>query len=768
MPVTTKDATPELNLEHKQAPAGTGVGLLGADDETGVVEAIVSVTGIRDAVSDRIIPGAYAKTIAARNPKGIFGHDWGRWTAKTLEAKELMPGDPALPKHTPQGQPWPAAAGAVYVKAQFNLNTTDGRDAYQNVKFFGPECEWSVGYQVPPRGAVKAAGGGRDIKQMDWYEYSPVLFGAAPMTGTLDIKAATAGPPGDDDEDGRDAGDPSDPVTEQADAGDPDIAALHEAAMTEMDEQQLGWDAIDAASAIDAGEEGLAGAEDEYDHDQHDGGDGSGKGAKAIIVEGDDGPYVLEIKDAGGARSARVSDKPWSDFKAADYSPAQYHRACLIHDHGPGVPDDKDHCKLPVREPSGTLNRNGVHAAAAALAGSRGGVDAPDEAKGKARAALRGHYRTLGEEPPESLTESKAAGQEVTPADVAATDRLRHWYTHGGGAAEIDWGTPGDFARCSAIAGKHMRPDQAHGFCQLRHKDATGFYAGHAPSEQIAHGGIARKDLTGLLDGTAAGPGGYDPHLETGDLAGGADPWAGLELKAADPAGAVLEAPAVPDGRSLEEYADMVADAVTAELGGAEQLPGGMPRHLVVVNGTWPGHVIATRIDTAAGPDAAESYQIGVDWSPDGSVELGDPQPVTLTVSDDGPGTKGLEDYLSGYAMLVEHVTGVMRRGTMQVKDGRVLSQVNANLLRGAILQLLSVVRSAGIDIEPDGKMSDAEEAGSQSDPLYLPDSTAPAAQPVQVKSSTAALALLDPELRARAMRITAAAHGHRDDDAGA
>lgn len=95
-----------------------------------------------------------------------------------------------------------------------------------------------------------------------------------------------------------------------------------------------------------------------------------------------------------------ISNKPWSQFSQADYTPEQWRRACLLH-----LADDdvKDHHKLPVREPDGTLNRNAVHAAAAVLAGARGGVDAPAEAKRKAARKLIALYRELEEEPPASL-----------------------------------------------------------------------------------------------------------------------------------------------------------------------------------------------------------------------------------------------------------------------------------------------------------------------------------------------------------------------------
>lgn len=100
-----------------------------------------------------------------------------------------------------------------------------------------------------------------------------------------------------------------------------------------------------------------------------------------------------------------VSEKPWSDYTKADYTPEQWHAACLIHEHE-GAPTSKSQCKLPVKTPTGTLNRNGVHAAAAALAGARGGVGASPEEKTAAGKALIRYYGQLNEKPPPSLQHS--------------------------------------------------------------------------------------------------------------------------------------------------------------------------------------------------------------------------------------------------------------------------------------------------------------------------------------------------------------------------
>lgn len=98
-------------------------------------------------------------------------------------------------------------------------------------------------------------------------------------------------------------------------------------------------------------------------------------------------------------RAASVSDTAWSEFSESDYSIEQWRRACLI---GPDSPSEsKSDYKLPVREPSGTLNRNGCHAAASRI-GQVSGVS--DDAKKAAAKKLVGLYRgQLDEDPPQSL-----------------------------------------------------------------------------------------------------------------------------------------------------------------------------------------------------------------------------------------------------------------------------------------------------------------------------------------------------------------------------
>lgn len=109
-----------------------------------------------------------------------------------------------------------------------------------------------------------------------------------------------------------------------------------------------------------------------------------------------------------------VSDKPWSDFTQADYSAEQWARACIV-DTGEGDPGVKGRYKVPILEPDGTLNRNGVHAAAGGhgLGAVQGISDSIRTAAAKKLAAA---YRQLKEDPPPGV---------MSMAGMAMTGRSR-------------------------------------------------------------------------------------------------------------------------------------------------------------------------------------------------------------------------------------------------------------------------------------------------------------------------------------------------------
>ena len=144
---------------------------------------------------------------------------------------------------------------------------------------------------------------------------------------------------------------------------------------------------------------------------------------------------VLAEADTYATVEFAISDKPWSDFTQADYTDEQWKRACVL-DKGEG--EGKQRYGLPIREPSGALNRNAVHAAA----GRFNQVHASDEAKAKAARALRGAYRTLKEDPPEVLT---AAGGRPRD-DLLDSDEVPGQRGEGGGKPRVSTKPWSDFS----------------------------------------------------------------------------------------------------------------------------------------------------------------------------------------------------------------------------------------------------------------------------------------------------------------------------------
>lgn len=107
-----------------------------------------------------------------------------------------------------------------------------------------------------------------------------------------------------------------------------------------------------------------------------------------------------------------MSNTPWSSFSQQDYSPQQWARSCLI-DTEQGPSDSKDRYKLPVREPSGELNRNAVESAASRV-GLVDGV--PPEKRAAAARVLIGLYKTeFKMDPPPNLLTMSARSLPVTP-----------------------------------------------------------------------------------------------------------------------------------------------------------------------------------------------------------------------------------------------------------------------------------------------------------------------------------------------------------------
>lgn len=155
-----------------------------ADKGEGTADIIVAAFNNVDSGGDRIMPGAFAKSIATKLPKGVMAHNWEKPIAKTLIAEELLPGDPRLPESV-------KSLGGLFVSVEFNLETQDGAEAYSNVRK-GIIDEFSIGFSIPSGGS-RYVKGVREITEIELYEWSPVLVGMNRMTGLVGVKGALLG-----------------------------------------------------------------------------------------------------------------------------------------------------------------------------------------------------------------------------------------------------------------------------------------------------------------------------------------------------------------------------------------------------------------------------------------------------------------------------------------------------------------------------------------------------------------------------------------------
>lgn len=98
------------------------------------------------------------------------------------------------------------------------------------------------------------------------------------------------------------------------------------------------------------------------------------------------------------------TDAKW-DGAASNYKDSDaFCAACLIDTNPDGKDKIQANCKLPVKTPDGDVNTNALGAAAAALAGARGGLKDVSPADKKAAAKkLISYYNGAKMTPPDSL-----------------------------------------------------------------------------------------------------------------------------------------------------------------------------------------------------------------------------------------------------------------------------------------------------------------------------------------------------------------------------
>jgi 2'-5' RNA ligase len=475
----------------------------------GVVTAVVSVTGVVDEVDDIIEPGAYAETLRKRMPKVCWHHSWEHPIGKVLWIEELMPGDPRLPAKTRDGQPWPAEAGALVAKMQMNMASERGREAYSAIKFYSEsgECEYSIGYKVPSGKSTRDGKGIRHIKVMDLFELSFVLFGAHTMTGTLALKAAvslmdkathglvTLSKKAIDDEFERLMAD-----VDLSDLGEADVQddetnlepAPPEPTQVGPDDQA----ALDISDDEDSEEADLhRAAMDDPEFELHL------DAAKAYAMPDPwYGDALQEKRKLSTDQRKKKPTLPGSDtaWPIGDRTDLE----AAIQSFGRAKPEDQDKVKRWI------IRRARELGATAALPDSWNAKKSlPSDADTDIESVcpgcsdevvfdtMNGWMRKDGSyshddgsthsdhmpPPPEFKAEGGA------DQNRGGAENLRHAYLHGKIAIQIGWGTDGDFMRCVDIAGKHMTPEQAKGYCNLRHQDAVGAPPGQGHPEGKAH-----------------------------------------------------------------------------------------------------------------------------------------------------------------------------------------------------------------------------------------------------------------------------------------
>jgi HK97 family phage prohead protease len=162
-----------MQPKHFAAPAS----FKAADVAKGLFEAIVSVFGNVDHVGDRVVKGAFQKSIATWKNSGrsipiIFSHQWGNLDAhigKVLEAQERDAG--------------------LWVKGQIRMDDPPARKVFELMRD-GTLSEFSFAYNTVRE---RQKDGANELLELEIIEVGPTLKGANPATQLLDIKASGYG-----------------------------------------------------------------------------------------------------------------------------------------------------------------------------------------------------------------------------------------------------------------------------------------------------------------------------------------------------------------------------------------------------------------------------------------------------------------------------------------------------------------------------------------------------------------------------------------------
>ncbi|QTV79479.1 HK97 family phage prohead protease [Microbacterium sp. NIBRBAC000506063] len=163
--------------------------------EDGTFEAIVSVFGNVDSYGDRVMKGAFEKTLeewtASGNPIPVYySHrmdDPDYNIGLVLDAKELAPGDKQLPEPLME-------LGGLWVRGQIDQHeeARKARQAYRLMK--GRRLtQFSFAYDIVDYAVVKASADDEyvwELRELKLYEVGPTPIGANQETELLSVKSA--------------------------------------------------------------------------------------------------------------------------------------------------------------------------------------------------------------------------------------------------------------------------------------------------------------------------------------------------------------------------------------------------------------------------------------------------------------------------------------------------------------------------------------------------------------------------------------------------
>jgi HK97 family phage prohead protease len=147
-------------------------------DDSGTFEATVAVFGNVDKGGDRIMPGAFEKSLAQWEASGdpipvIFNHDWGTPDAHIGVVDKAI--------ETQQG---------LLVKGRLDVEDNPVAKQVHRLMMRRSLKEFSFGYSVPKGGEKRAKDGAMDLTEIEIAEVGPTLKGMNPATELHSVKSA--------------------------------------------------------------------------------------------------------------------------------------------------------------------------------------------------------------------------------------------------------------------------------------------------------------------------------------------------------------------------------------------------------------------------------------------------------------------------------------------------------------------------------------------------------------------------------------------------